>query len=291
MATTTPPAITITADQWNTIMHELLQSRQNQTVRPAKRKDPESFSGDRNKLPTFLAQCKLKFLNNPQFNTDNDKICYAISFLKDTAFQWIEPQLTEGQPPYQEWEAFEEALTASFGDPDPAETARTKLSYLRQLKSVAEYWTEFHGISLKTDFDNTALMHYFRRGLKRDIQERWTHLENEPETLEALKDWAIKTDNKIFAFKRESSRMNPLPYGRSGFSNVDRRVTTPMELDATRFTKLSNEEKEKRRRNNLCMYCGKGRHYSNNCPAKNNRGSFMAAETQDVEAEKDSSQQ
>ena len=45
----------------------------------------------------------------------------------------------------------------------------------------------------------------------------------------------------------------------------------PMEVDAMRRGPLSAEEKDRRRRNNLCMYCGAGEHFANNCPNKSTR--------------------
>ena len=39
-----------------------------------------------------------------------------------------------------------------------------------------------------------------------------------------------------------------------------------MEVDAIKHGPISAEEKERRRRENLCFYCGKGKHSVNECP-------------------------
>ena len=39
-----------------------------------------------------------------------------------------------------------------------------------------------------------------------------------------------------------------------------------MQLDAVRFRQLSAAEKERRRANNLCLYCGLSEHMVQNCP-------------------------
>ena len=42
----------------------------------------------------------------------------------------------------------------------------------------------------------------------------------------------------------------------------------PMQIDASRIKKLTPEEKECRRREDLCMYCGGKGHRAHNCPTK-----------------------
>lgn len=119
---------TVPTEEWVAIQEQLqLLSRQLPREKPLKISDPEPFHGSKEKLSNFLAQCQLKFLNHPQFREDLPKILYAISFLKGQAFSWIEPQLQEGQPNFQNWNEFRKALEASFGDPDPVETARIRL--------------------------------------------------------------------------------------------------------------------------------------------------------------------
>jgi hypothetical protein len=43
----------------------------------------------------------------------------------------------------------------------------------------------------------------------------------------------------------------------------------PMEIDAMRVKHITSEEKQRRRDNNLCLYCGVSGHYAGRCPAKN----------------------
>jgi hypothetical protein len=39
-----------------------------------------------------------------------------------------------------------------------------------------------------------------------------------------------------------------------------------MQLGGTRFKKLTDAEKARRRANNLCLYCGEPNHHARNCP-------------------------
>src|SRR5262249_3620194 len=45
----------------------------------------------------------------------------------------------------------------------------------------------------------------------------------------------------------------------------------PMDLDATKFRKLTEKEKKERREKGLCMYCGKKGHYAGKCPSRKNK--------------------
>ena len=40
----------------------------------------------------------------------------------------------------------------------------------------------------------------------------------------------------------------------------------PMEIDAMRRGPLTAEEKDRRRKNGLCFYCGQGKHLARDCP-------------------------
>src|SRR5690606_11193888 len=42
----------------------------------------------------------------------------------------------------------------------------------------------------------------------------------------------------------------------------------PMDLDTIKFKRLTQEEKDKRRKEGLCMYCGAKGHFANKCPKK-----------------------
>ena len=60
-----------------------------------KTKDPKPYDGnDPAKLRAFLSQCKLVFRARPDdFEDDEVKITYAVSWLKGTAQRWYEPNL------------------------------------------------------------------------------------------------------------------------------------------------------------------------------------------------------
>ncbi|KAI8347004.1 hypothetical protein B0O80DRAFT_502974 [Mortierella sp. GBAus27b] len=63
--------------------------------------------------------------------------------------------------------------------------------------------------------------------------------------------------------------------------------TTSMDLDAMRIRKLTLEEKQRRRAQNLCLYCGSSGHYVNGCRAKKSVSpqiAVVSVESENVEA-------
>ena len=88
-----------------------------------KTQDPEPYDGsDPAKLCAFLAQCKLIFRARPDdFEFDDIKITYAVSWLKGTAQHWYEPNLALDEhklPDFaHNWHTFEETLKTTFREP------------------------------------------------------------------------------------------------------------------------------------------------------------------------------
>src|SRR5258706_3410992 len=98
--------------------------------------DPDTYDGsDPTKLRSFLSQCLLVFRSRPdEYHQDSLKILYAVFWLSGTAQSWYEPNLTldeEDLPNFAcTWQGFEEALNATFGEPDPVASATSKLDNL-----------------------------------------------------------------------------------------------------------------------------------------------------------------
>ena len=106
------------------------------TCAKIKAHDPDPYDrSDPTKLRAFLSQCKLVFRAHPyDFDEDQVKITYAVSWLKGTAQRWYEPTLAladDNLPDYAiNWDDFEEALKTTFSEPDPVSSASYKLDQL-----------------------------------------------------------------------------------------------------------------------------------------------------------------
>lgn len=278
-----PPAnfITLTPEQFQQLLSN--SSTQERNSSSVKISDPEPFSGGHDKLHTFLFQCRLKYHASPtKFRDDTIKIAYAVSYLRGPALLWAEPKSKDGQMQYQQWDAFEKAITSAFGDPDPTQTARAKLSSLTQKGSASTYWSEFQTLSARCEWEDSYLMYRFVGGLKDHLREKHAYMDKQPDTLSSLVEWAIRIDNQIFAYQR-SKKASQKPWAPAPRSTNNNSGTTPMELDVTKFTKLTEAERRRRRQNGLCMYCGAKGHYAKSCSVRKTSPTFQLAETQEDE--------
>src|SRR5882724_5267154 len=97
------------------------------TSRP-KLHEPNPFNGsDPHKLWTFILQCKLNFRDQKdQFENEEDKVNYALSYLKGLALDCFKPALLGINNPIwlSDFELFIEELETNFGTFDPEGEAK-----------------------------------------------------------------------------------------------------------------------------------------------------------------------
>ena len=72
---------------------------------------------------------------------------------------------------------------------------------------------------------------------------------------------------------------NPLPAPHTPTSTASGTHPGPMDLSANRGQKLPTDERERRIRLGLCLYCGGIGHMANSCPKKNAYGAHRAMAT------------
>lgn len=266
---------------------------------------PDRFDGrNPSQCRDFLAQCLVYFEGKPSsFQTDQSKISFTISLLHDLPLQLVIPELSKDfdiRPLWlRSWLEFSQHLVHNFGQVDEALVAKNRLRTLVQTTSVSRYWVNFKALALHTGWNDEALQDQFRRGLRGSVKDGLVN-HDKPDSLDGLKDLAIKVDQRIFERDQEKRRDT----GRSPFvkwtprpaysdnkgepapsSGTTRPV--PMELDAVHtrspppkkvFRSLTPEQREFRRLNNLCAYCGE-KHSLENCtkkPAFNRQATFRS---------------
>jgi Domain of unknown function (DUF4939) len=135
-----PDARPPTPDPREERLIRVLESLRHPTPAPPKQKaklrEPDSFDGsDAKKLRAFLMQCNLNFRSRPDtFSDDEQKVNYALSYLKGTALDWFEPYIDDPdseEPWMYDWSNFVCQLKSNFGPMDPKGDAETELTQLR----------------------------------------------------------------------------------------------------------------------------------------------------------------
>src|SRR5882724_8407845 len=115
--------------------------------------EPDPFNGSVPcKLQTFILQCKLNFRDRKdQFENKEDKVNYALSYLKGLALDCFEPALLGINDPIwlSDFELFIEELETNFGTFDPKGEAEAKLKQLcmHENHQATKYFIKFQQLT------------------------------------------------------------------------------------------------------------------------------------------------
>src|SRR5271156_1557362 len=96
---------------------------------------PEFFTGNASELRKFLTQCQQVFRLQPsKFPNGYVKVIYATTYLRGSAYAWIQPYLDQEVLPIwmNDFPSFCTKITSIFGDPDQARTSIRTLEGLKQ---------------------------------------------------------------------------------------------------------------------------------------------------------------
>lgn len=161
---------------------------------------PDIFDGTTSKADTFLSQLTLYF-HGKRLHDDSDRIIFALSYMKEgNAGKWAKQKVIE----YGKigsitttWDEFVVEFQKTFGDPDPANTARHKLAQLKQGNQTADqYVASFREWKDDTGYNDAALVEQFKKGLHSALVDKIYGLSDMPTTLEGWITWALKFDRQ-----------------------------------------------------------------------------------------------
>ena len=244
---------------------------------------PAKFDGNRSQFRGFLNQVRLVFQMHPnRYPTDTSRVGLVGTLLTGTALSWFAPLLEKGSPVLQDFDAFIKEFQACFGDTDSVRTTINKIRRLRQGdRPASAYASDFRLLACDIPWDEEALMDQFRFGLRNDVKDLLLTFHEDPKSLTEAISRAVRCDNRLFERRSERQQMtrlrpdqtyasvvasphspsmqtsSPIPFG----------GPTPMEIDAARRRgPLSEAEKQRRRANRLCLYCGGPGHIAIHCP-------------------------
>jgi hypothetical protein len=259
---------------------------------------PKPYTGKRTESLEFILKCETVFTAQARtYFNDDTKLAYAINLLENEAYEWVKPALltnVDKKPSYvQTWSEFKKEFLKVFSDVDIKELSYQRLQALKQTGSASSYATEFRRYSLNLDWNDEPLRQHFFRGLKSEVKDRVLSPSDFAD-LASLIENAIKWDNLLYQRRkdpnngkstdrsylnttRQSSHWvnrttNPAP--KAQWNNPPPRHTlgtgpAPMEVDSIHGP-LTQAEKDRRRNNNLCLYCGNPGHRAVDCRKRSN---------------------
>ena len=263
-----------------------------QRDRAPKLNPPKLFDGTRSEYKSFIMQLNLIFNSDPDrytgANADNAKIAYAASFVAGSAKEWFQPHVNEttGAISFPTWTEFVTALRAAFDDPDAYQTAYTKISTLRQERDCSSNHTAFVPLATILGIDERTKISFFKKGLNGELKKALSYQITLLDIFDEFVQACIKIDNHIRAYKEardaiprtQGGQFAPAP----AVSASTRTHSGPMDLSRARYRSqkrgpVTDQEKKRRRDNNLCLYCGSPVYWASQCPHKRSRGKPSAA--------------
>ncbi|KAF5346383.1 hypothetical protein D9756_011387 [Leucocoprinus leucothites] len=177
---------------------------------------PDTFSSsDPEKLNTFLIQCHLYFRANPtQFQYDNQKVNFTMTYLTSVALDWFEVGLTQEEQGvfhdwFDDWNAFVCELHMHFGIANPKGEAAKMLNTLHMKlgDKIATFNIEFLKHTSQLSWNDKVLCHCYYKGLPNRIQDPLsTHEQGKPTTFKEMHCLAIVYDRRYWECDREHVR-------------------------------------------------------------------------------------
>lgn len=242
------------------------------------------------KLDTFF-QGQLR-----RYNTVEKQVSYIVGRLTDIAWDWIEP-FVEEKFDFVSYENFKTLFFYRFSDPSSRSRAERSLKGLKQgNRAVSVMASELRTLAMRTSWNEEALMSTFYDALNEEVKDEIIKSER-PSSLEEYIKLAVKIDNRLFERRQErkttggknsttqhsnknnfhrNNYQNSTPSGitMSTGSSANTHSVESMQIDATRKT-LTDAERQRRRENGLCAYCG-GNHKIDSCNLLKNKKTVNA---------------
>ncbi len=232
---------------------------------------PAFYSGEPQQCRSFLAKCSLYISLQPSlFPTEESKIAFVITLLSGRAALWGTTIWEQKLPCCTSFQSFSEEIRKVF---DRAASGREVARFLVELRqgdrSVTDFSIELCTLAAECRWNSEAQWDMFFHGLADYVKDEIYALEL-PTSLDGLVSLAIRVDARLQQRSQRARRASavnrldhlPIPYCDAdvGFSEPE-----PMQMGRSR---LSLEEKRRRRNEGLCLYCGAAGHIAAQCPVK-----------------------
>lgn len=245
---------------------------------------PDQFDGDVTRCRGFISQCELLFRHQPsRYSSGKSQVAFVISLLTGRALRWAVAVLKKDSLLVNDYERFISEFKLVFDHAVAGEDSASQLLTIRQgSRSVAEYTVEFRILAAETDWGDSVLLRLYRLGLSSAIRDMIAC--DLPTTLSAMIDLALRLDVRYQEKRRERSNRTQLrfppgqTYSRSRQESYVRgekskalvKVPSDSEEEPMQIGRysISVEERETRRKNHLCFYCGKADHEVRACAAR-----------------------
>ncbi len=222
---------------------------------------PQAFSGSlSDDVVTWVLKMELYF-RCLSITDDAIKLNIGTMNLQDRAIKWLTGLVVLDKVP-KTWQQFTTDIQNMFRNANATRIARDKLDDLRQTGSVSLYNEKFLNllIDIGDEMEQKERLHRYTKGLKQKQQIQV--VTSEVKTLQEAMEVAGKIDNVLWSVNYSQR-------------NSDKQFTA-MEIDSIKHTpdakskprpklQISREIYLQRRKDGLCLQCGKAGHRIAQC--------------------------
>jgi hypothetical protein len=252
-----------------------------------------SFAEFKSKLTTSFA----RFLDS--LHGDQEKVNFTLQSMEGSPSLFFAPYVNgdvEDEEGFLDsWPAFSAILEEMYGDQHHVDEINHKLTRLRQTGPMSTYISQFRTLSARSGWNEPALLSRFKEGLSDEVKTLLTPQWHNLNTVRQLQMAATSAYQNL----RIQNRFRPRP----AFSKPPQQQPSPrrpastpytvssapasntaMDLDAMRVKHITAEEKQRRRDNGLCLYCGGENHFAGSCPVKKARLAAVSIDSENESA-------
>ncbi|KAL0148123.1 hypothetical protein M9458_056593 [Cirrhinus mrigala] len=227
---------------------------------------PNKFDGTAEQCKGFIHQVRLYFDHQrDRFESEEKRCAFLMTLLTSRAIDWASVVWDSDSQLKSSVEYFLQQIREVFEYPAGGRDISTQLiSIIQSNRTAAEYAIEFRTLAAQSGWNDIALKAIFYNSLNAELQTELA-CRREDSSFSELVNIAIKIDNLMRQTpKQKTTKVSP----RNSPISVPATMQPhdePMQLNVSRLTE---EERAKRRQNHLCFYCGEPGHRSLGCPHK-----------------------
>ena len=249
----------------------------------ARAKKPDQFNGKKGKeAESFLSRMELYFQDYDEGTfSDARKISNTLLNMgAGAASAWAQPfirdmTLKKEHEMLSSWETFKAKFLGDFSNPSKKEKAVREIKALKQTRDALSYTSQFRLLSQELQWNTDALTDQYREGLKPGVKQELFKQEMQHE--EESKSWDLETwmrmacriddmlftHNKVYAKagspeETGKEEANTDPVGKAG-------STSSFPNSRNKGVLVPDGEKDRRRKEGLCIKCGKKGHTLAKC--------------------------
>ncbi|KAI2659768.1 Transposon Tf2-6 polyprotein [Labeo rohita] len=231
---------------------------------------PDKFDGSTEQCRGFLRQVKIYFDHQgDKFESEEKKCAFLMTLLTGRAIDWAAAVWDTDPRLRTSIDYFIQQLCEVFEYPAGGKNIATQLLQISQgSRTAADYAVEFRTLAAQSGFNDVSLKTIFQQSLNLELQSELV-CKGEDLSFSDFVTLTIKIDNLMRQTpKRRSYRGGRHESITTALSSPPAESTSssePMQLGVSR---LSEEERARRRQLRLCFYCGETGHHSIGCPHK-----------------------